>query len=254
MIKFFRKIRYDLMNRNKTAKYLKYAIGEIVLVVIGILIALQLNIQKEDAQEKIVTEELLIGIQADLKLEAERIDYLIAYYSTIMEGVQHIILFQQGKANYSNEELGQYFLNAFEYRKFSKFNTNYQTLYGSGLLQKIKDNSIPEAIISYYSRQFLEWSLEVYQQKAGSFNFNQSSTFVPLDKLRTSTNYQSIPNYRLELKNTFETDFKTFVKEPEVLNFLVGLLHQSALVFDNLSTYKASNLVLSKRIENYLNQ
>lgn len=43
MIKFFRKIRYDLMTQNKTSKYFKYAIGEIVLVVIGILIALQIN-------------------------------------------------------------------------------------------------------------------------------------------------------------------------------------------------------------------
>jgi len=43
MIKFFRKIRYDLMEKNKTGKYLKYAIGEIVLVVIGILIALSIN-------------------------------------------------------------------------------------------------------------------------------------------------------------------------------------------------------------------
>ncbi len=43
MIKFFRKIRFDLMERNKTGKYLKYAVGEIVLVVIGILIALGIN-------------------------------------------------------------------------------------------------------------------------------------------------------------------------------------------------------------------
>ena len=43
MIKFFRKIRQNLLLENKTAKYFKYAIGEIVLVVIGILIALQIN-------------------------------------------------------------------------------------------------------------------------------------------------------------------------------------------------------------------
>ena len=48
MIKFFRKIRYDLMEKNKTSKYLKYAIGEIVLVVVGILIALQINNWNED--------------------------------------------------------------------------------------------------------------------------------------------------------------------------------------------------------------
>ena len=43
MIKFFRNIRKSLLNEGKTSKYLKYAIGEIVLVVIGILIALQIN-------------------------------------------------------------------------------------------------------------------------------------------------------------------------------------------------------------------
>ena len=45
MIKFFRKIRYNLMETNKTGKYLKYAIGEVVLVIIGILIVLAINEQ-----------------------------------------------------------------------------------------------------------------------------------------------------------------------------------------------------------------
>jgi len=48
MIKFFRKIRYALMEKNKTGKYLKYAFGEIMLVVIGILIALQINNWNEE--------------------------------------------------------------------------------------------------------------------------------------------------------------------------------------------------------------
>ena len=43
MIKFFRKIRQNLLSKGKTGKYFKYAIGEIVLVVIGILIALSIN-------------------------------------------------------------------------------------------------------------------------------------------------------------------------------------------------------------------
>ena len=48
MINFFRHIRKDLMEKNKTGKYLKYAFGEIILVVIGILIALQINNWNED--------------------------------------------------------------------------------------------------------------------------------------------------------------------------------------------------------------
>ena len=52
MIKFFRRIRYDLMEKNKTGKYFKYAIGEIILVVIGILIALQINNWNEVQEKK----------------------------------------------------------------------------------------------------------------------------------------------------------------------------------------------------------
>ena len=51
MINFFRKIRYNLMEQNKTGKYFKYAIGEIVLVVIGILIALSINNWNEQPKQ-----------------------------------------------------------------------------------------------------------------------------------------------------------------------------------------------------------
>ena len=47
MIKFFRKIRQHLLSENKFSKYLLYAVGEIVLVVIGILIALNINNRNE---------------------------------------------------------------------------------------------------------------------------------------------------------------------------------------------------------------
>jgi len=58
MIKFFRKIRQNLLTENKFSKYLIYAIGEIILVVIGILIALQINNWNEE--QKIEKEEISI--------------------------------------------------------------------------------------------------------------------------------------------------------------------------------------------------
>ena len=67
MIKFFRKIRYNLMSKNKTGKYFKYAIGEIVLVVLGILIALQINNWNEN-QKKVKTEiEYVNNLIQDIK-------------------------------------------------------------------------------------------------------------------------------------------------------------------------------------------
>jgi hypothetical protein len=80
MIKFFRKIRYDLMEKNKTGKYFKYAIGEIILVVIGILIALWINNvnQKRIKQQKI--DVILVEIQNDLLQDMNTGNYLIWSY------------------------------------------------------------------------------------------------------------------------------------------------------------------------------
>ena len=65
MIKFFRKIRQNLLMENKTGKYFKYAIGEIVLVVIGILIALSINNWNEMRKSNIEERSALDNIHRD---------------------------------------------------------------------------------------------------------------------------------------------------------------------------------------------
>ena len=69
MIKFFRRIRQQLLSENKTSKYLLYAIGEIILVVIGILIALQINnwneIQKLKGEEIKLIQSFKTSIETD---------------------------------------------------------------------------------------------------------------------------------------------------------------------------------------------
>ncbi len=70
MIKFFRNIRQNLLNEGKTSKYFKYAIGEIVLVVIGILIALQINNWNEGRKENIHQKSVLSNLLQDLKSDS----------------------------------------------------------------------------------------------------------------------------------------------------------------------------------------
>ena len=65
MIKFFRKIRQKLLAKNKFSKYLIYAIGEIVLVVIGILIALQINNWNEQQKTKSNQEKYLTLLKTE---------------------------------------------------------------------------------------------------------------------------------------------------------------------------------------------
>jgi len=77
MIKFFRKIRQSLINEGKTARYFKYAIGEILLVVIGILIALYLNELKDKKREESLRNYYIQSIKKDLILDQELIKKMI---------------------------------------------------------------------------------------------------------------------------------------------------------------------------------
>ncbi|MEM6517629.1 MAG: DUF6090 family protein [Bacteroidota bacterium] len=65
MIKFIRRIRYNLLEKGKTARYFKYAIGEIILVVIGILIALSLNNWKKHQDDRAEEQILLHNLQQE---------------------------------------------------------------------------------------------------------------------------------------------------------------------------------------------
>lgn len=67
MIKFFREIRQQLLSENQFSKYLLYAIGEIVLVVIGILVALQIDDWNENRKENLVENELIEVLITDLE-------------------------------------------------------------------------------------------------------------------------------------------------------------------------------------------
>ena len=65
MIKFFRKIRQNLLSENKFSKYLIYAVGEIVLVVIGILIALQINNWNQERIQKLEEQTIVKNIHTE---------------------------------------------------------------------------------------------------------------------------------------------------------------------------------------------
>jgi len=82
MIKLFRHIRYDLMEKNKTGKYLLYAIGEIALVVIGILVALQINNWNEESKSNELLGKYETNIIAELKTDLLRLAELDSIHKT----------------------------------------------------------------------------------------------------------------------------------------------------------------------------
>ena len=92
MIKFFRRIRQNLLSENKFSKYLLYAIGEIILVVIGILIALQLNIWKENKQNKNIERDYLNGILANLERDILELEDLLKRDTLTFEAYTNILM------------------------------------------------------------------------------------------------------------------------------------------------------------------
>ncbi len=77
MIKLFRKIRQELLAENKLRNYLKYSVGEIILVVIGILIALSINNWNESRKQDIAEKEFITGIRHDLEQDLNYINTVI---------------------------------------------------------------------------------------------------------------------------------------------------------------------------------
>jgi len=142
MINIFRKIRQNLLSEGKTAKYLKYAIGEIVLVVIGILIALQVNnwnIQKTDKNRE---TKYLSNIVLDLKKDISRLDFLIEFRKERLIGDQELIEHMNGNKINDLSKLSKYVANSLMENNFSPNNTTFLELSNSGNLNLISNDSI----------------------------------------------------------------------------------------------------------------
>jgi len=81
MIKFFRKIRRALIESGSMRKYLLYAIGEILLVMIGILLALQVNNWNEWRKDRITEKEILIDLKLNLESNLTFLRERISYFN-----------------------------------------------------------------------------------------------------------------------------------------------------------------------------
>ena len=78
MISFFRKIRNSLLDSGRTGTYILYAFGEISLVVIGILIALQINNWNELQKDRATERTYLMRIQDDLEIDLNSLENILS--------------------------------------------------------------------------------------------------------------------------------------------------------------------------------
>jgi hypothetical protein len=150
MIKLFRHIRQNLIMENKTSKYFKYAIGEIVLVVIGILIALQLNTWKEENTEKKLVKQYVSSLIEDLKSDTTRIAMVLDYREEKFLKMDSLMLMLKNQDIEGNEN-DLYFFSRILVRTWT-FKGNDRTiaqLKNSSSLRLIKNKRVTDSIMAY---------------------------------------------------------------------------------------------------------
>ena len=157
MIKFFRKIRQNLLMENKTGKYFKYAIGEIVLVVIGILIALQINTWNEQRKENIQERFILLKLQNDINSDIITID------NQISVNTSNLLDFKKAAAILLNNEVGDIttfrdkFGNILNISGFNQKQTTFRNLVSTGKIELIKNQALLDSIVIYYDNDYHSW-------------------------------------------------------------------------------------------------
>ena len=154
MIKFFRKIRQSSLTKGMTGKYLKYAIGEIILVVIGILIALSINnwniANIASKKEKDILIELSDGLELDksilvnaLRNESDDLKDL--------HKLDSLLNFPNYEPNFDiNELIGKVY--GFRFQRVN--NAFYEDLKSSGF-QVIKDDKIRSAVVNLFEDNYV---------------------------------------------------------------------------------------------------
>jgi hypothetical protein len=157
MIKFFRKRRYDLMEKNKTAQYLKYAIGEIVLVVIGILIAISVSAWNIERNLGKSNEVYLVKLIEELNSNINRLDYLVfPNYDIGLDSVVKNCLYILPRFSKGLEKSDyEFLLNNKMYLGSSQLNLNdatYEELLNTGKLYSFGSDSLIKAVKDYYKR------------------------------------------------------------------------------------------------------
>jgi hypothetical protein len=148
MIHFFRKIRQKTLTKNKFSKYLLYAVGEIILVVMGILIALQINNWNE--ARKVTAQEVvyLKSFKSDLQLSIFEIEQIVATRKTHIKYANSVLEHFNGRPvadwNLFNKQL----VSIYTWQGFYLIDNTYQELKNSGNFAIISNDSIKNGMLN----------------------------------------------------------------------------------------------------------
>jgi hypothetical protein len=216
MINFFRKIRQRLLTENKFSKYLIYAIGEIVLVVIGILIALQLNNWNEVRKIRIQEIKALNELRSDLLQNINDIDENITYLRVSKRANEIILHHIENNLPY-NDSLDFHFANLYPFITFSPNQTAFNSLNQSGM-NLITNDSLRTKISDLFANRFnvykvfektylvehyVNYIKPLMMSEFKTFNLYQSFKPNNYNQFTKNKEYIQIMNFSVQISETF---------------------------------------------------
>ncbi len=150
MIPFFRKIRKKMADDNRPLKYARYAIGEIVLVVIGILIALQINTWNEERIEKRKEQAVLKGLHQTFSENLENLNNIIAISEAAFQSSKTLLtLLSPNASDYTNTEVDSLIFHMINYSTYDPSTGAVDNIINSGKLNIIQNETLKTNISNW---------------------------------------------------------------------------------------------------------
>jgi hypothetical protein len=165
MINFLRKYRKFLLPGNRLTRYILYAIGEIVLVVIGILIALQINNWNEERKAAIIEEGYLNGLNSDLDRDQYVQDSIIKIFNFKIENLKGLETeLKRLKKEDAYQKAMNYYMVSIGFPEFVSNDHTLETLKSSGNIEAISNKELRSRLLDYYD------DVEVYYKTQNAAN------------------------------------------------------------------------------------
>jgi|GEM_PF-248327 len=264
MITFFRKIRFGFVNKNQTVKYLKYAIGEIILVVIGILIALAINNNNIHRIIKQKEKTYLIGLEEEFQTSKLKLIELTEVNMRSYNGAKQIVGFISNKNEPPTEaEFSGLLFNTFSPDiSFNPNNSLLNEMINSGSLKDIANTKLRIQLTNWVSTiediSKQEDELRIQREKVlDMFRLNEYSLKTIFDQTGVSQEL-GLPiseNYRSNLNLLNSTEFENNILMFILTSYATGNTHYNPLMDDlNVILELLNNEIKNKTTPLYFQQ
>ena len=222
MIKFFRKIRYNLMETGKTTKYVKYAIGEIILVVIGILIALSINNWNEERKNRNREQSILKNLQIDFKSNINNVDKT---YNSFLEAFEasanllEIISSNDIIDGYEIEHLLDEIINKTMSLDMNTGSIN--EMLNTGSINLIRDNNLKKQLSNWsYFETDTQDDVVIYRDYLFDFFIPSLTNKALLRNMEVPDFFEEDLKLQIISKSNFKIDYNTTIRTVEFENEL----------------------------------